>query len=348
MGKLRPFIGITMGDPAGIGPEIAVKALQKQEIYESCRPVVIGDARVMEDASSHITKSRLAVHKVPKQRINEQAHFTHGTIDVLDLHNVTFDELKHGTVSAMSGKASYEYIETAIKLALEKTLDATVTGPIHKEALNKAGYAYSGHTEIYAALTGTKDYAMMLASDNFRVIHVSTHVSLKTAIERVKTERILAVIRLADTTLARLGVRRVRIAVAGLNPHGSDGGLFGDEEEKEIAPAVQSARDLGIDVDGPLPPDTCFSKTKGGQYDIAVAMYHDQGHIPIKMVGFVWDENKKQWSSVSGINVTLGLPIIRTSVDHGVAFGKAGKGCASEESLVAAIETAILLAQNPV
>lgn len=348
MDELRPIIGITMGDPAGIGPEIIVKALQKREIYTECRPIVIGDFNVMEDASKNITKSCVEIHRVERDRIAAESLFTHGIIDVLDLNNVMLSQLRHGTVSAMCGKASFEYIRTVIELALSKTFAATVTGPIHKEALHKAGINYSGHTEIYADLTGTKEYAMMLASNEFRVIHVSTHVPLRKALDRVKKDRILTIIKLADMTLARLGIRHGRIAVAGLNPHASDGGLFGDEEEKEIAPAVEAARSTGINAEGPIPPDTCFSKTKGGQYDIAVAMYHDQGHIPIKMVGFVWDEKEKQWSSISGINVTLGLPIIRTSVDHGVAFGKAGQGRASDESIVTAIKTAIMLANNPI
>jgi len=229
-------------------------------------------------------------------------------------------------------------------LAMEGKINGTVTAPIHKEALNLAGISYAGHTEIYASFTGTKDYAMMLVEGDFRVIHVSTHVSLRQAIEQVKTERVLAVIRLAWDMLRRIGIVNPRIAVAGLNPHASDGGLFGDEEQREIAPAVAEARSLGMQVYGPLPPDTCFSITLGGQFDVAVAMYHDQGHIPVKVKGFRWDNKQNKWTSVSGINITLGLPIIRTSVDHGVAFGKAGKGTASEDSMVAAIELAARLA----
>jgi 4-hydroxythreonine-4-phosphate dehydrogenase len=230
---------------------------------------------------------------------------------------------------------------------MEGKIHGTVTAPLHKQALNLAGVSYPGHTEIYASLTGARDYAMMLAEGDFRVIHVSTHVSLREAIERVLKERILAVIRLAWEMLRRIGIENPHIAVAGLNPHAGEDGLFGDEEQLEIAPAVTEARSLGMRVDGPLPPDTCFSSTAAGKFDAAVAMYHDQGHIPVKIKGFRWDGGQGRWASVRGVNITLGLPIIRTSVDHGVAFDIAGKGIASEDSLVAAIELAAKLAANP-
>ena len=339
MEEKQPLLAITMGDPTGIGPEITVKALSELRIYEVCRPLVIGDCRVMKDASENITGLNLEIRRVEDESFSN-IQFQRGRIDVIDLDNVDITGLIHGRVSAMAGKASFEYIKRAIELALQKRVDATVTGPIHKEAINLAGFHYSGHTEIYADFTRTKNYAMMLVSGSFRVIHVSTHVSLHEAIARVKKERILAVINLAHSTLLRLGIARPKIAVSGLNPHASDGGLFGCEEEKEILPAVQEAAAKSMDVEGPLPPDTCFAKTKGGQYDIAVAMYHDQGHIPLKMAGFIWNEAQQKWADISGINVTLGLPIIRTSVDHGVAFGKAGKGTASAASMIAAIELA--------
>ena len=337
--QTKPLLGITMGDPAGIGPEIIVKALSLEEIYAVCRPLVIGDYPVMQDASEHITGLRLKLRRLDAKTA-DRTGIEYGTIDVLDLANVDLQKLEHGKVSAMGGRACYQYIEKAIQLALEGELDGTVTGPIHKEALNEAGYSYSGHTEIYADLTHTKEYAMMLVTGSFRVVHVSTHVSLREAVDRVKRQRVLEVINLAYATLRRLGSENPRIGVAGLNPHASDGGLFGNEEQLEITPAIEQARAAGLHVDGPLPPDTCFAKTRGGQYDIAVAMYHDQGHIPMKMVGFIWNEAEKRWSSVTGVNVTLGLPIVRTSVDHGVAFGKAGRGTASAESLVAAIHVA--------
>ncbi|HIE27790.1 TPA: 4-hydroxythreonine-4-phosphate dehydrogenase PdxA, partial [Candidatus Poribacteria bacterium] len=237
----------------------------------------------------------------------------------------------------------FEYIKKVIELALAKEIDATVTGPIHKEAINLAGYHYAGHTEIYADFTETKDYAMMLADGDYRIVHVSTHVSLRKACDLAKRERILKVIDLGCETLLRLGVENPRIAVAGLNPHAGEEGLFGDEEITEIIPAIEIAREEGINIDGPIPPDTVFAKARGGQYDLVVAMYHDQGHIAMKVAGFNYDKKTRQWTSMSGVNVTLGLPIIRTSVDHGVAFGKAGEGRANPQSMIEAIRMAAQL-----
>jgi 4-hydroxythreonine-4-phosphate dehydrogenase len=240
----------------------------------------------------------------------------------------------------MAGKAAFEAVKKVIELAMSDEVDATVTGPINKEAMNDAGFHYTGHTEIYAEFTKTKDYTMLLVDKNLRVVHVSTHVSLRQACDNVKKDRVLAVIKLAYDTMKNFGIAEPRIGVAGLNPHAGEGGLFGWEEKDEIIPAIEEAHSMGINVEGPVPPDTLFSKAKGGQYDIVVAMYHDQGHIPLKVVGFNWNEQEKKWSSVSGVNITLGLPIIRTSVDHGTAFGKAGKGTATHESLLHAIEYA--------
>ena len=333
----KSIIGITMGDPAGIGPEIAVKTLSQEAIYDISKPIVIGDCKVMSNASYNITELGYSINSIKDVK---DAKFKCGVIDVLDLKNVNLEKLVHGKVDTMCGKASFEYIKTVIELALNKKIDATVTGPIHKEAMNKAGHHYAGHTEIYADLTNTKSYAMMLAEGDFRVAHVSTHVSLKEACSKVKKKRILEVIILADEAVKRLGIKKPRIGVAGLNPHSGEGGLFGDEEIEEIIPAIKSAKKKGIRIEGPVPPDTIFPKAKSGMYDIAIAMYHDQGHIPIKMAGFIWDKDKKQWANISGVNITLGLPIIRTSVDHGVAFGKAGKGKASPDSLIEAIKIA--------
>ncbi len=339
MSDKRPLIGISVGDPAGIGPEITARALNLKETYELCRPLVVSDGRVMTEA---IRFSGLSLETRLVQSPSD-GMYEHGTIDVLDIKNVEMKELKYKTVAAMTGKASFEYIEKVIKLALSGQIDATVTGPIHKEAINAAGFHYAGHTEIYADMTGTQDYAMMLADGDFRVVHVSTHVSLKEAVERVKRERILAVIKLADTTLKKIGVEKPRIAVAGLNPHAGEGGLFGREEIEEIAPAIEQAAAEGIDAEGPIPADTVFSKMTGGQYDIVVVMYHDQGHIPTKLSGFKYDQKTNTWFSMSGVNVTLGLPIIRSSVDHGVAFGKAGDGRANPESMIQAIKMAVKL-----
>ena len=333
----KPIISITMGDPAGIGAEITVKALSKREIYSLAIPVVIGSKAVMEDAISFIP-ANVSLNVIEDIK---QTKGKYGIIDLFDLDNITLDDFKYGMASAAAGKASIEYIFKAIELAKEGIVDAVITGPIHKEAINAAGYKYAGHTEIFADKTNTKGYAMMLADGDMRVIHVSTHVSLRNACELVKKDRVLTVIRLANKTLKKLGFEEPRISVAGLNPHAGEQGLFGTEEIDEIFPAINEAKKEGINVEGPIPPDTIFSKVIGKQYDIAVVMYHDQGHIPIKVTGFKYNKKTNKWSSVSGVNVTLGLPIVRTSVDHGVAFGKAGEGRANEESMVQAIKMAV-------
>ena len=339
MNKERPLIGISVGDPAGIGPEITAKTLNLERIYGLCRPLVVCDLNVMLEA---VKFSGLDL-KCRAVGSPAEGSYKLGTIDVLDMKNVDMSKLEYKRVAAMTGQASYDYIAKVIELALAGDIDATVTGPIHKEAINAAGIHHAGHTEIYAELTGTKDYAMMLAEGDFRVVHVSTHVSLKEAINRVKKARVLSVIGLAYDVLRKLGIEEPRIAVAGLNPHAGENGLFGTEEMDEIIPAIEEAKKSGKDVDGPIPPDTVFSKMQGGQYDIVVVMYHDQGHIPTKLAGFKYDRGTNTWLSMSGVNVTLGLPIIRSSVDHGVAFGKAGEGRANPESMIQAIEMAIKL-----
>jgi len=333
----KPIIGITMGDPAGIGAEIAVKALGNEEIYRKSKPIVIGSKCVIDDALKFIP-SNLKLNVIKN---TEEIKGEFGIIDLLDLDNIKLDEFNYGKVSAKAGQASLDYIYKGIDLAMEGLVDAVVTGPIHKEAIKAAGSPYAGHTEIFATRTKTKNYAMMLADKNLRVIHVSTHVSLRQACDLVKKERVLTVIHLADKVLKDLGIKNPKIGVAGLNPHAGEGGLFGNEEYKEIIPAIEQAKKENIIVDGPIPPDTIFSKTIGGQYDIAVVMYHDQGHIPMKVIGFKYNKETNKWSTMSGVNVTVGLPIIRTSVDHGVAFGKAGEGRANEESMVEAIKMAI-------
>ncbi|MGI6038370.1 MAG: 4-hydroxythreonine-4-phosphate dehydrogenase PdxA [Limnochordia bacterium] len=339
----KPILAITMGDPTGIGAEIAARALTNRDFYEQAQVFVIGDRGAMEDA--------LRMCKLDDFQLNcfqdlAEAKFTYGTIDVLDLNNLDMDKLVYGKVSPMGGKAAFEYIERGIKMALDGQVDGVVTGPIHKEALNAAGYRYSGHTEIFAEMTNTKDYSMMLAHKDFRIAHVTTHVSLRRACDLVTKERVGVVIRLAHNAMLSLGIENPKIGVAGLNPHSGEGGLFGDEEINHITPAIEEARAEGIDVDGPVPPDTLFAKARSGQYDIAVAMYHDQGHIPMKTAGFVLDLKTNTYSSVSGVNITLGLPIIRTSVDHGTAFGKAGQGRANAESMEEAIEYGIRFAQG--
>ncbi len=340
----RPIIAITMGDPAGIGPEIAAKALALQEVYEICRPLVIGDLSAMREG---LQVSKLSLTLRPVKSLSE-SRFTYGTVDILDLANVNVAELKMGQPQAMAGKASVEYIETAVLLAKRGDVDAIVTGPISKEAVNMAGYDYPGHTEMLAHFTGTRDFAMMLVTGSLRVIHVTTHVAYRQVPYLITRERILKTIRLAHDTLRDLGIENPRIAVAGLNPHRGESGLFGREEIDEITPAIDEARRMGIDVTGPLPPDTVFVRARGGAFDIVVAMYHDQGHIPVKMAGLEWDQATGKWTAVGGVNVSVGLPIVRTSVDHGTAYGKAGRreGTANAQSLVEAVKLAVQLAQR--
>ncbi len=327
-----------MGDPAGIGPEITVKALSNSILYERCAPIVIGDAAVLDKAKLVVGRDKIQIH--PVKSIKE-ARFTAGTIDVLDMGLIDIHELKTGAVSAAAGEAAFQYVKKVIELAMNHEVDATVTNAINKEAVNMAGHHYSGHTEIYAEFTGTKKYTMMLADKNLRVVHVSTHVSLKEACERVKRERVLEVIEIANQACIDMGIADPVIGVAGLNPHCGENGLFGTEELTEIIPAVIDAKEKGINAQGPVPPDSIFSKARGGYYDIVVAMYHDQGHIPLKVIGFVYNKDLKKWDAVEGVNITLGLPIIRTSVDHGTAFDQAWTGQASELSLVNAIDYAI-------
>jgi 4-hydroxythreonine-4-phosphate dehydrogenase len=329
-----PILGITMGDVCGCGPEIAVKALNKPKTYEICRPIIVGSAAMVNRAIK-LLNVPLKINVVNKV---SDSQFKYGVIDVYDIPLVPdVDNPQYGKVTEVGGRAAYEAVAKVIELALAKEIDGTITGPLNKEALNLAGYHYSGHTEIYAKLTGAKDYAMMLAHGKLRVVHVSTHVSLREACDRVKKERVYKVIHIANEACLNIGIENPRIAVAGLNPHSGENGLFGTEEIDEIIPAINAARADGLNVDGPVPPDTVFSKANGGMYDIVVVMYHDQGHIPLKVVGFVYDEEAKRWKSVAGVNITLGLPIIRVSVDHGTAFGSAGKGTATSESLENAI-----------
>lgn len=337
------IIGITMGDPASIGPEITVKTLAKKSIYDLCHPIIIGDASVMEEALKIVGREDIKIN--PVQSIGE-ARFQFGTIDVYDMKLIDVRRLERGRVSVMAGEAAFQYVKKVIELAMSGEIDATVTNAFNKEAINLAGHHYSGHTEVYADMTGTKKYTMMLAHENLRVVHISTHVSLREACERVKKDRILEVIRIANDACKDLGITNPKVGVAGLNPHSGENGLFGREEIDEIIPAIEAAKVEGIQVDGPIPPDTIFSKARGGWYDIVVAMYHDQGHIPLKVVGFVYNQADSKWDAVAGVNITLGLPIVRASVDHGTAFDQAGKGIANELSLENAIEYGILLAKS--
>jgi 4-hydroxythreonine-4-phosphate dehydrogenase len=338
----KPIVGITMGDPASIGPEIAVKALLNPAIYELCKPILVGDAHVFADIVARLNLNAV----IRPVKSVQDAQYQLGTIDVYDLNNVDIDQLRFGEISAMAGEAAFAAVKTVIDLALADEIDATVTGPINKKSINEAGHHFAGHTEIYAHYTNTKKYGMLLVEDQMKVIHVSTHVSLRQACDLVRKDRILEVIELLYNGLISLGETNLKIGVAGLNPHAGDSGLFGTEDDQEILPAVEEAKRRGFDVEGPVPADTLFAKAATGYYGGIVAMYHDQGHIPFKLTGFKWNAEKKQMDSVKGVNITMGLPIIRTSVDHGTAFEIAGKGVASADAMLLAIESAVQLAKN--
>lgn len=319
---MKPVLGITMGDAAGVGPEIIAKALADKHIYEIARPIVFGDKKIMERALK-IVHSTLCCREISKP---EEGGNTYGKIDIIDFKNLPAD-LPFAKLDARAGKAAYEYIVAAVKYAMQQKVHAIVTAPLNKEALHMGGCPYPGHTEILGALTGQKDYSMMLVSGPLKVIHVSTHVSMRQACDLVKKERVLKVIKLADTTLKLMGIEKPRIAVAGLNAHSGEHGLFGTEDEEEIVPAVEAAKKQGINAEGPIPPDSVFHRAANKkEFDIVVAMYHDQGHIPIKVLGFEM-----------GVNVTVGLPCIRTSVDHGTAFPVAGQGTADSRSMTEAL-----------
>jgi 4-hydroxythreonine-4-phosphate dehydrogenase len=328
---MKPVIGITMGDASGIGPEIIVKSLNNSDIYELCKPVVIGDLKCLIRANE-ITKSGLNINSISD--IHE-ANFSHGMIDCIDLDLIPKD-LPYGEISSAAGNAAYQYIKKSIELAKEGKIHAICTAPLNKEALHKGGHMYPGHTEILADLTDTQDYAMMLSSPKLKVIHLTTHVGLIKAIEMINPERTYNVIKLAHDTLTRAGRENPSIAVCGINPHAGENGLFGNgEEEEKLLPGIQKAKSEGMNASGPHPADTLFFRAGRGDFDIVVACYHDQGHGPIKVLGLE-----------SGVNITVGLKggIVRTSVDHGTAFDIAGKNIADERSMNEAIRVAVELA----
>jgi 4-hydroxythreonine-4-phosphate dehydrogenase len=338
----KAIIGITMGDPAGVGSEIVVKALTHEDIYEKCLPVVIGDHEALGQANE-FSNTKLVLRKVQDPG---DAKGQYGVLDYIDMGLLAPGSFEYKKVQKLTGEASFQYVTKAIELAANGRLHAVVTGPINKEAINLAGHHYSGHTEIFGDYTHTKDFAMLLCGGKLKVVHVTTHCSMREACDKIKRERVFAVIKLAHEGVSLMGCKNPKIGVAGLNAHAGENGLFGWEEEREIAPAVADARALGIEAEGPVAPDTVFVKCQAGQYDVVVAMYHDQGHIPIKLMGFKMDLATNRYLSMSGVNVTLGLPIIRTSVDHGTAFGKSGEGRANEESLLDAIDVAVVMAKN--
>jgi len=314
------YFGITVGDPCGIGPEITLKALKARPEYQE-QAILFGTLSVLE----HYNKA--LGYGFPFHLLEEGEAVQKNVVNVIDPFPCDFSEITVGTVSELGGKIAFLSVRAAIAAAQAKRITSVVTAPLNKEALHLAGYNYAGHTEIFAAFAHGLSYAMLLWSDQLKVIHVSTHVSLRKACDLCTKARVEEVISLAHTTLQSLGYDKPRIAVAGLNPHAGENGLFGDEEIQEIIPAINASRKKGMDVQGPIPPDTVFLKGLQGRYDIIVAMYHDQGHIPLKILAFD-----------SGVNITVGLDVIRTSVDHGTAFDIAGKLVANEASLLKAIE----------
>ena len=320
-----------MGDAAGSGAEIITKTLAEEEIRNSCRPIVIGDGRAME-AALKITGMPGRVRSIEKV---SEAEFERETIEVLDLRNIDLGRLTRGRVDVMAGQAAFDYIKLAAELCLQGEAEAMVTSAINKESLNKAGHHYDGHTGLLAELCGNPNVTMMLVAGKLRVCHVSTHLALREALDRVRPERIVQVVELAHEGIRQLGIEEPHIAIAGLNPHAGEDGLFGDEEAEFIEPAIDEATRLGYKVSGPYPGDTIFFRTLQGHFDGSVAMYHDQGHVAAKMLG-IW----------LGVNVTLGLPIIRTSVEHGTNFGKAGKGTADPRSMNEAMKLATTMARN--
>jgi len=325
----QPIIALTMGDPAGIGPEIIMKALASPDVRAICRPLVVGDAERLRVAGK-IVDSRLHVESLDDA---SEASYGHGDVECIDL-NLVPEDLPFGAVSPVAGEAAFRYIERAVRIVEAGAARAICTAPLSKEALHAAGHKYPGHTELLAALTRTPEVSMMLVAPKLRVIHVTTHIGLLDAIERIDAPLVERVIGRAHETLTRAGSTRPRIGVCGINPHAGENGLFGrGEEATKIEPAVRNARARGWDVRGPLPADTLFFLAARGDYDIVVAMYHDQGHGPIKVLGLE-----------SGVNITVGLPMVRTSVDHGTAFDIAGKGIADERSLIEALRQAADLA----
>jgi 4-phospho-D-threonate 3-dehydrogenase / 4-phospho-D-erythronate 3-dehydrogenase len=330
MNANKPKIGITLGDIAGIGPEVAVKAFLEPSIEERAIPILIGEFSVVEHYVNRLVPGRKIKVLADPGRATSDSRL----IQVFDLKNINFSSVQLGKVDKQCGRAALDFIRAAVELSLQRKINAVVTGPIHKEAAQMAGIGAPGHTEYLAALCKVPEVRMLLVVNHLRAMHITTHMSLRQALEAVKKDRILSTIHYGVKALKQLGIESGRIAVAGLNPHAGEGGMFGNEEVNEIAPAVKEAQNKGLLVVGPISPDTVFHRMNSGEFDLVIALYHDQGHIPLKLIGFD-----------SGVNVTIGLPIVRTSVDHGTAFDIAGKLKANPESMIKAIELACLMAR---
>lgn len=329
MSNYLPIIGITMGDASGVGPEIVVKSLTHDIVYQQCRPLVIGDARRLEQANVIVGGSAT----VRRIKDASEARYETGVIDCIDLDLIP-DDLPFGELSPIAGDAAYQYIARAVELAQANQIDAICTAPLNKEALHAGGHKYPGHTEMLAHLTNVDEVSMMLVAPQLRVIHVTTHIGIIDAIRKIEPGLVQRTIERGNATLIKAGIARPRIGVCGINPHAGENGLFGyGEEEEKIIPAVKLLQERGLDVTGPLPADTLFFRAGRGDFDLVVAMYHDQGHGPVKVLGLE-----------AGVNVTVGLDVIRTSVDHGTAFDIAGKGIADERSLLEALRQGAELA----
>jgi 4-hydroxythreonine-4-phosphate dehydrogenase len=325
----RPIIAITMGDPAGVGPEIIMKSLAHADLYDRCRPLVIGDLERLRQAGK-IVGANLAFNAVEKPA---DGKYKAGTVDVIDIAVVPAD-LPFGKLSPVAGEAAYRFVERAAKLAMSGEADAICTAPLNKEALQSAGHKFPGHTEMLAYLTGTKEVSMLLSAPKLRVIHVTTHLGLIDAIAKINPGLVERTIERAHDTLVKAGIKNPRIGVCAINPHAGEHGLFGHgEEEEKIEPAIRNCVKRNWQVEGPLPADTLFFRASRGDFDCVVAMYHDQGHGPVKVLGIE-----------AGVNITVGLPVVRTSVDHGTAFDIAGTGKADERSMLEALRQGIELA----
>jgi 4-hydroxythreonine-4-phosphate dehydrogenase len=329
MSNYLPIIGITMGDATGVGPEIIVKSLTHDVVYQQCRPLVIGDAGRLELANE-IVKGTARIRRIKEA---SEAQYQPGVIDCIDLNLIPAD-LPFGQLSPIAGDGAYQYIARAVRLAEAGQIDAICTAPLNKEALHAGGHKYPGHTEMLAHLTNVEEVSMMLVAPQLRVIHVTTHIGIIDAIRKIEPGLVQRTIERGNATLIKAGIAKPRIGVCGINPHAGENGLFGyGEEEEKIIPAVKLLQEQGLDVTGPLPADTLFFRAGRGDFDLVVAMYHDQGHGPVKVLGLE-----------AGVNVTVGLDVIRTSVDHGTAFDIAGKGIADERSLLEALRQGAELA----
>lgn len=322
----REIIAIPMGDAAGIGPEITMKSLKNKEIYELCKPLVIGDEKVLAKADA-IVEANLAINCITEP---SEGKYEYGTVDLINLNNINIEELNYGEVSAQCGQAAFDYIEKAVALAMNHEVTALATPPINKESLRAANIPYIGHTEMLEALAKTENPLTMFEVNGMRIFFLTRHLSLKDAIAAITKERVLDCLVSCDQALQRLGVTERKIAVAGLNPHSGEKGLFGTEEIDEIIPGIELAKEQGIDVVGPIPADSVFFQTLQGKYDAVLALYHDQGHIAAKMTDFH-----------RTVSITNGLPFLRTSVDHGTAFDIAGKNIAESISMEECLKVAV-------